>query len=281
MFNENEFKFNIDNIKNDLAIEGMDISQNDIDMYKMYANNEIGTIQPIKEITEIAHAHGALMHTDAVQAAGNIPVDVKDLGVDLMSMSGHKIYGPKGIGSLYIRKGVRIHNLIHGGAQERKKRAGTENVPAIVGYGKAAEMAKNNMENHVRELTRLRDKLMYGLQERIPHTRINGHKTDRLPGTANVSFQFIEGEGILLLLDQAGIAGSSGSACTSGSLDPSHVLMALGLPHELAHGSLRLTVGDFTTDEDIDYILEKLPPIIERLRNMSPLWYDFKRKGER
>ena len=170
---------------------------------------------------------------------------------------------------------------MHGGSQERRKRAGTENVPAIVGYGKDAEMAKNNMENHVRELTRLRDKLMYGLQERIPHTRINGHKTDRLPGTANVSFQFIEGEGILLLLDQAGIAGSSGSACTSGSLDPSHVLMALGLPHELAHGSLRLTLGDGSTEEDVDYVLEVLPGIIQRIRNMSPLWYDFKRKGER
>ena len=241
----------------------------------MYANNEIGTIQPIKEITEIAHAHGALMHTDAVQACGNIPVDVKDLGVDLMSMSGHKIYGPKGIGALYIKKGVKIHNFMHGGAQERRKRAGTENVPAIVGYGKAAEMAKNNMENHVRELTRLRDKLMYGLQERIPHTRINGHKTDRLPGTANVSFQFIEGEGILLLLDQAGRAGSSGSACTSGSLDPSHVLMALGLPHELAHGSLRLVVGDFTTEEDVDYVLETLPPIIARLRELSPLYQTY------
>lgn len=247
----------------------------------MYANNEIGTIQPIKEITEIAHAHGALMHTDAVQACGNIPVDVKDLGVDLMSMSGHKIYGPKGIGALYIKKGVKIHNFMHGGAQERRKRAGTENVPAIVGYGKAAEMAKNNMENHVRELTRLRDKLMYGLQERIPHTRINGHKTDRLPGTANVSFQFIEGEGILLLLDQAGIAGSSGSACTSGSLDPSHVLMALGLPHELAHGSLRLTLGDGSTEEDVDYVLEVLPGIIQRIRNMSPLWSDFVKKGEK
>ena len=247
----------------------------------MYANNEIGTIQPIKEITEIAHAHGALMHTDAVQACGNIPVDVKDLGVDLMSMSGHKIYGPKGIGALYIKKGVKIHNFMHGGAQERRKRAGTENVPAIVGYGKAAEMAKNNMENHVRELTRLRDKLMYGLQERIPHTRINGHKTDRLPGTANVSFQFIEGEGILLLLDQAGIAGSSGSACTSGSLDPSHVLLAIGLPHELAHGSLRLTLGDGSTEEDVDYVLEVLPGIIQRIRNMSPLWSDFVKKGEK
>ncbi len=238
----------------------------------MYANNEIGTIQPIKEITEIAHAHGALMHTDAVQAAGNIPVDVKDLGVDLMSMSGHKIYGPKGIGSLYIRKGVRIHNLIHGGAQERKKRAGTENIPAIVGYGKAAEMAKENMEHHIAELTRLREKLIAGVMERIPHTRLNGHRTDRLPGNTNFSFEFIEGEGILLLLDQVGIAGSSGSACTSGSLDPSHVLMAIGLTHEWAHGSLRLTVGDFTTDEDIDYILEKLPPVIERLRMLSPLY---------
>ena len=235
----------------------------------MYANNEIGTIQPIKEITEIAHAHGALMHTDAVQAAGNIPVDVKDLGVDLMSMSGHKIYGPKGIGSLYIRKGVRIHNLIHGGAQERKKRAGTENIPAIVGYGKAAEMAKENMEHHIAELTRLREKLIAGVMERIPHTRLNGHRTDRLPGNTNFSFEFIEGEGILLLLDQVGIAGS---ACTSGSLDPSHVLMAIGLTHEWAHGSLRLTVGDFTTDEDIDYILEKLPPVIERLRMLSPLY---------
>ncbi|WP_455542841.1 cysteine desulfurase NifS [Intestinibacter sp.] len=251
------------------------ISDNTILVSVMYANNEIGTIQPIKEITEIAHAHGALMHTDAVQAVGNIPVDVKDLGVDLMSMSGHKIYGPKGIGALYIKKGIKIHNFMHGGAQERKKRAGTENIPAIVGYGKAAEMAKNNIEHHVSELTRLRDKLMDGLQERIPHTRVNGHRTDRLPGTANVSFQFIEGEGILLLLDQAGIAGSSGSACTSGSLDPSHVLMALGLPHELAHGSLRLTVGDFTTEDDIDYILETLPPIIARLRELSPLYQTY------
>ena len=241
----------------------------------MYANNEIGTIQPIKEITEIAHAHGALMHTDAVQAAGNIPVDVKELGVDLMSMSGHKIYGPKGIGSLYMKKGVKIHNLIHGGAQERRKRAGTENIPAIVGYGKAAEMAKENMENHIEELTRLRNKLIEGVLERIPHTRLNGHRTNRLPGNANFSFEFIEGEGILLLLDQLGIAASSGSACTSGSLDPSHVLMSIGLTHEWAHGSLRLTVGDFTTDEDIDYILENLPGVIERLRSFSPLYQTY------
>lgn len=241
----------------------------------MYANNEIGTIQPIKEITEIAHAHGALMHTDAVQAAGNIPVDVKELGVDLMSMSGHKIYGPKGIGSLYMKKGVKIHNLIHGGAQERRKRAGTENIPAIVGYGKAAEMAKENMENHIKELTRLRNKLIEGVLERIPHTRLNGHRNNRLPGNANFSFEFIEGEGILLLLDQLGIAASSGSACTSGSLDPSHVLMSIGLTHEWAHGSLRLTVGDFTTDEDIDYILENLPGVIERLRSFSPLYQTY------
>ena len=246
----------------------------------MYANNEIGTIQPIKEITEIAHAHGALMHTDAVQAAGNIPVDVKDLDVDLMSMSSHKIYGAKGIGSLYIKKGIRIHNLIHGGAQERKKRAGTENIPSIVGYGKAAEIAKSNMENHVRELTRLREKLIEGVLERIPNTILNGHRVDRLPGNANFSFEFIEGEGILLLLDQLGIAASSGSACTSGSLDPSHVLMSIGLNHEWAHGSLRLTVGDFTTEEDIDYILENLPKVIERLRSMSPLYQTYLKKNK-
>ncbi len=214
----------------------------------MYANNEIGTIQPIKEIAKIAHEHGALMHTDAVQAVGNIPVDVKDLDVDLMSMSGHKIYGPKGIGGMYIKKGVRIHNFMHGGAQERRRRAGTENIPAIVGYGKAAEMAKENLENHMSELSRLREKLVNGVMERIPHTRLNGHPTDRIPGNTNFSFEFIEGEGILLLLDQLGIAASSGSACTSGSLDPSHVLMAIGLTHEWAHGSLRLSIGDFTTD---------------------------------
>lgn len=241
----------------------------------MTANNEIGTIQPIKEIAKIAHEHGALMHTDAVQAAGNIPVDVKDIDVDLMSMSSHKIYGPKGIGSLYIKKGVRIHNLIHGGAQEKRKRAGTENIPSIVGYGKAAEIAKENMEHHIAELTRLREKLIEGVLERIPHTRLNGHRTDRLPGNSNFSFEFIEGEGILLLLDQVGIAGSSGSACTSGSLDPSHVLMAIGLTHEWAHGSLRLTVGDFTTDDDIDYILEHLPKVIERLRGLSPLYQTY------
>lgn len=251
------------------------ISDNTILVSIMYANNEVGTIQPIKEITKIAHEHGALMHTDAVQASGNIPVDVKDLDVDLMSMSGHKIYGPKGIGALYIKKGVKIHNFLHGGAQEKRKRAGTENIPAIVGYGKAAELAKANMDHHVKELTRLREKLLNGIVETIPHVKVNGHRTDRLPGNANVSFEFIEGEGILLLLDQLGIGASSGSACTSGSLDPSHVLMALGLPHELAHGSLRLTVGDFTTEDDIDYILENLPKVIARLRELSPLYQTY------
>lgn len=251
------------------------ISDNTILVSIMYANNEVGTIQPIKEITKIAHQYGALMHTDAVQASGNIPVDVKDLDVDLMSMSGHKIYGPKGIGALYMKKGVKIHNFLHGGAQERKKRAGTENIPAIIGYGKAAELAKANMEHHVTELTRLREKLLNGIVETIPHVKINGHRTDRLPGNANISFEFIEGEGILLLLDQLGIGASSGSACTSGSLDPSHVLMALGLPHELAHGSLRLTVGDFTTEDDIDYILENLPKVIARLRELSPLYQTY------
>lgn len=251
------------------------ISDNTILVSIMYANNEVGTIQPIKEITEIAHKYGALMHTDAVQASGNIPVDVKDLDIDLMSMSSHKIYGPKGIGALYMKKGIKIHNFIHGGAQEKKKRAGTENIPAIVGYGKAAELAKANMEHHVTELTRLREKLINGIVETIPHIKINGHRTDRLPGNANISFEFIEGEGILLLLDQLGIGASSGSACTSGSLDPSHVLMALGLPHELAHGSLRLTVGDFTTEDDIDYILENLPKVIARLRDLSPLYQTY------
>lgn len=238
----------------------------------MFANNEIGTIQPIKEIGQIAKEHNIVFHTDAVQAAGNIPVDVKELEVDLMSMSSHKIYGPKGVGALYIKTGTKLHNLVHGGAQERRRRAGTENIPAIVGYGKAAELAKANMDNHISTLTRLRNRLMNEILERIPNTRVNGSVENRLPGNINFSFEFIEGEGILLLLDMLGIAASSGSACTSGSLDPSHVLMAIGLPHEIAHGSLRLTVGDFTTEDDIDYIVENLPGVIERLRSMSPLY---------
>lgn len=245
----------------------------------MFANNEIGTIEPIKEACAIAKKHGILFHTDAVQAAGNIPVDVQDLDIDLMSMSSHKIYGPKGVGSLYIKRGVKLHNLVHGGAQEKGKRAGTENIPAIVGYGKAAELAKQNLPDHVETLTRLRKKLIDGILEKIPFTRVNGSLEDRLPGNVNFAFEFIEGEGILLLLDMLGIAASSGSACTSGSLDPSHVLLAIGLPHEIAHGSLRLTVGDFTTDDDIDYIIENLPNVIERLRSMSPLYDDARKAG--
>jgi cysteine desulfurase len=245
----------------------------------MFANNEIGTIEPIKEACAIAKKHDILFHTDAVQAAGNIPVDVKDLDIDLMSMSSHKIYGPKGVGALYIKRGVKLHNLVHGGAQEKGKRAGTENITAVVGYGKASEIAKQNLPNHIETLTRLRKKLIDGILEAIPFTRVNGSLEDRLPGNVNFAFEFIEGEGILLLLDMLGIAGSSGSACTSGSLDPSHVLLAIGLPHEIAHGSLRLTVGDFTTDDDIDYIIENLPKVIERLRSMSPLYDDAKRAG--
>ncbi|RDY24784.1 cysteine desulfurase NifS [Romboutsia maritimum] len=245
----------------------------------MFANNEIGTIQPIKEIGEIAKKHNILFHTDAVQAAGNIPIDIKELNIDLMSMSSHKIYGAKGVGALYIKTGTKLHNFVHGGAQEKRRRAGTENIPAIVGYGKAAEIAKDNMENHVTTLTRLRNKLIKGILDNIPYTTVNGSLEDRLPGNANFGFEFIEGEGILLMLDMLGIAASSGSACTSGSLDPSHVLMALGLPHEKAHGSLRLTVGDFTTEEDIDYIIENLPGVIERLRSMSPLYDKIKNQG--
>lgn len=238
----------------------------------MFANNEIGTVQPIKEIAKIAKKHKIIFHTDAVQAAGNINIDVTDLGVDLMSMSSHKIYGPKGIGALYIKTGTKLYAYMHGGAQERRRRGGTENIPAIAGYGKAAQLAKENMDNHIQELTKLRKKLIDGILEKIPYTRVNGSLEDRLPGNVNFSFEFIEGEGILLMLDMLGIAASSGSACTSGSLDPSHVLMAIGLPHEIAHGSLRLTIGDFTTDEDIDYIIEHLPKVIERLRSMSPLY---------
>ena len=238
----------------------------------MFANNEIGTIQPIKEIGEIAKKHKVIFHVDAVQAVGHVPVDVKDLNIDLMSMSSHKIYGPKGIGALYIKTGTKLHSFVHGGAQERRRRAGTENMPSIVGYGKACEMAKENMDEHVERLTRLRNRLKEEILAKIPHSRVNGSVENRLPGNINISFEFIEGEGILLLLDMLGIAASSGSACTSGSLDPSHVLMAIGLPHEIAHGSLRLSIGDFTTDEDVDYVVEKLPGVIERLRSMSPLY---------
>ncbi|MDY6012820.1 cysteine desulfurase NifS [Clostridium sp.] len=247
----------------------------------MFANNEIGTIEPIKEIGEICRERKILFHTDAVQAVGNVKIDVKDMNIDLLSLAGHKIYGPKGIGALYVRKGVRIHNLIHGGGQERNRRAGTENIAGVVGLGKAIELATENLEEHAKRMTVLRDQLIDGLLK-IPYTRLNGPRGDkRLPGNVNVSFEFIEGESILLSLDFEGVCASSGSACTSGSLDPSHVLLAIGLPHEKAHGSLRLTLGDNSTQEDVDYVLEVVPPIIERLRKMSPLWTDFIKKGER
>lgn len=238
----------------------------------MFANNEIGTIQPIAEIGEIAKKHGVLFHTDAVQAVGHVPIDVEKLQVDLLSMSGHKLGAPKGIGAIYIRKGTRISPLIFGGAQEKKLRAGTENIAGIVGLGKAAELAVAEMEETTKKLTALRDKLIHGILKSIPDSRLNGHPTDRLPGNCNISFSYIEGESLLLLLDALGIAASSGSACTSGSLDPSHVLMAIGLPHEIAHGSLRLTIDRENTEEQVDFILEKLPGLVQRLRDMSPVY---------
>ena len=247
----------------------------------MFANNEIGTIQPIKEIGEICREKKVFFHTDAVQAIGNVPVDVKEMNIDMLSLAGHKIYGPKGIGVLYIKKGIKIDNLIHGGGQEKNRRAGTENIASIVGLGKALELATDNLEEHMKKMIALRDKLMDGLLE-VPYTRLNGPRGDkRLPGNVNVCFRFIEGESILLSLDFKGVCASSGSACTSGSLDPSHVLLAIGLPHEIAHGSLRLSMGEGSTEEDVDYVLEVVPPIIERLRNMSPLWDDFLKKGEK
>ena len=241
----------------------------------MFANNEIGTIQPIKEIGQIAKEHGILFHTDAVQAYGHVPINVDDLHIDMMSASGHKINGPKGIGFLYIRTGVKIRSFIHGGAQERKRRAGTENVPGIVGFGKAAEIAAANMEERIKYESELRDYLMDRVIAEIPYARINGRRENRLPNNANFSFQFIEGESMLIMLDDKGICGSSGSACTSGSLDPSHVLLAIGLPHEIAHGSLRLTLSEETTKEDIDYTVDNLKAIVARLRSMSPLYEDF------
>jgi len=238
----------------------------------MFANNEIGTIQPVEEIGKIAKEKGIYFHTDAVQAMGNTAIDVGRQNIDLLSISAHKIRGPKGVGALYIKKGVKIDNLIHGGAQERKKRSGTENIASVVGLGKAAQLASDNLEGHVRKMTLLRDRLIDGIRERIEHVRLNGHPTRRLPNNINFSFDFIEGEALLLSLDMVGIAASSGSACTSGSLDPSHVLLATGLCHETAHGSLRISLGDINTGEDIDYILEQLPPIVERLRKLSPLF---------
>lgn len=244
----------------------------------MAANNEIGTIQPLEEIGAIARKHGILFHTDAVQAFGHIPLDVEKMNIDMLSASGHKVNGPKGIGMLYIRKGVKIRSLIHGGAQERNRRAGTHNVPGIVGFGKAAELAFNGMEERMASETGLRDYLIERVRKEIPYTRLNGDRTRRLPNNAHFCFRFIEGESMLILLDRNGICASSGSACTSGSLDPSHVLLALGLPHEIAHGSLRLTLSEKTTVEDIDFTVEQLRKIIERLRNMSPLYEDFVRQ---
>ena len=238
----------------------------------MFINNEIGTLQPIREIGEIAKAHNIIFHTDAVQAYGNIAIDVDTLNIDLLSVSAHKIYGPKGVGALYIRKGTLITPFMIGGAQERKRRAGTENMPGIVGFAKAAEIAHENLQDHIDRLTKLRDRLIEGLLSNIDYTRLNGHPSLRHPGNVNISFEFVEGEALLLMLDHQGVAGSSGSACTSGSLDPSHVLMAIGLSHEVAHGSLRLSLGDFTTQEDVDTAIEQLIPIVQRLREMSPLY---------
>ncbi|WHH59616.1 cysteine desulfurase NifS [Petroclostridium sp. X23] len=243
----------------------------------MFANNEIGTIQPIEEIGKIAKEKGIYFHTDAVQAVGNVPIDLQKLNIDLLSLSSHKFYGPKGVGALFIRKGVKLHTFVQGGAQEKGRRAGTENVAGIVGLGAAIELAVNDLEKHNNKISALRDRLIKEVMDRIPYTRLNGHPTQRLPGNANFSFEFIEGESLLLMLDMKGIAGSSGSACTSGSLDPSHVLLSIGLPHEIAHGSLRLTFGDENTQEDVDYVMEVLPPIVERLREMSPLYEEVKR----
>ena len=245
----------------------------------MFANNEIGTIEPIKEIGEIAKENGILFHTDAVQAYGHLPIDVDQYHIDMLSASGHKINGPKGIGFLYIRTGVKIRSFIHGGAQERKRRAGTENVPGIVGLGKAAQLAAQTLKERSEKETELRDYLMERVMAEVPFTRINGHSSRRLPNNCNFAFQFIEGESLLIMLDMAGICGSSGSACTSGSLDPSHVLLAIGLPHEIAHGSLRLTLSEENTKEEMDYVVGEIKRIVERLRAMSPLYEDFIKKG--
>lgn len=237
----------------------------------MFANNEVGTIMPIPEIAAVCHEKGVLFHTDAVQAAGHIPIDVKAMGIDMLSISGHKFHGPKGVGVLYERKGIRLPSYIIGGEQEKGRRAGTENVAGIVGLGEALELAVTNMSETSARMTRMRDRLIEGIEASIPEVKLNGHRAKRLPNNVNFSIKYIEGESILLMLDMAGIAASSGSACTSGSLDPSHVLLALGLTHEVAHGSVRMTLGDDTTDEDIDYVLETLPKVAHRLRAMSPI----------
>lgn len=246
----------------------------------MFANNEIGTLQPIKEIGEIAKEHGILFHTDAVQAFGQLPINVDEYHIDMLSASGHKLNGPKGIGFLYIRKGVKIRSFVHGGAQERARRAGTENVPGIVGFGAAAKRAASIMQDKIAKETELRDYLIERIQSEVPYCRLNGDAVRRLPNNVNFSFQFIEGESLLIMLDMEGICASSGSACTSGSLDPSHVLLAIGLPHEIAHGSLRLTLCEENTKEELDTVVEAVKKIVERLRSMSPLYEDFVKKQQ-
>lgn len=244
----------------------------------MFANNEIGTIEPIAEIGKIAKKHGVLFHTDAVQAFGHVPIDVQEMNIDMLSASGHKLNGPKGIGLMYIRKGIKIGSFIHGGAQERHRRAGTHNVPGIVGFAKAVELAKRDMDKRIEYETELRDYYISRVEKEVPYAKLNGDRIKRLPNNANFCFRFIEGESMLILLDQKGICASSGSACTSGSLDPSHVLLAIGLPHEIAHGSLRVTLSEKTTREDIDYTVDELKKIIAHLRSMSPLYEDFEKK---
>jgi cysteine desulfurase len=246
----------------------------------MYANNEIGTIEPIAELGAIARNHKIPFHTDAVQAIGNIPIDAKAQNIDLLSLSAHKFYGPKGVGALYIRKGIKIDNLIHGGGQERRRRAGTENIAGIAGLGKAIELATADIEGHNRKIRALRDRLLNSILATIPHTHLNGHPEKRLPGNINISFEFVEGESMLLWLDDEGICASTGSACTSGSLEPSHVLLATGLPVEISHGSLRLTLGNVNTDVDVDFVLDVLPKVVSRLREMSPLYHKAGKQGE-
>ncbi|MFZ5974458.1 MAG: cysteine desulfurase family protein, partial [Bacillota bacterium] len=238
----------------------------------MFANNEIGTIEPIAQIGALAREKGILFHTDAVQAAGSVPIDVDAMHIDLLSASGHKIYGPKGVGMLYIKRGTNIVSQMHGGSHENRRRAGTENVPGIVGFGQAIEIAKAEMEENASHIRTLRDRLINGIEKEIPFVRLNGHRTNRLPGNVNFSFEFIEGESLILMLDMRGIAASTGSACAAGSLEPSHVLLAIGLPHEIAHGSLRLTLGRRNTADDVDYAIEQTKNIVERLREMSPLF---------
>ena len=244
----------------------------------MFANNEIGTIEPVEEIGAIAHEHGILFHTDAVQAYAQVPIDVEKMHIDLLSASGHKLNGPKGIGFLYIRQGLKLKSFIHGGAQERKRRAGTENVPGVVGLGKAVEIAMATMDERIKKESELRDYLIARIEDEIPFAKLNGHRVKRLPNNINFCFRFIEGESMLIMLDMAGICGSSGSACTSGSLDPSHVLLAIGLPHEIAHGSLRLTLSDEITKEQLDYVVDHLKEIVAKLRSMSPLYEDYAKK---